>query len=91
MAGVSENERDSSADCKLIFGEGVGDRVFFFNCNIAVLCGIEHLAALLAFDKFDVVLSGNDFNDGMFADVSHFGECEWYGFCPSPESLSILF
>ena len=59
---------------ELFFGWGFG--CFFFDCHVIILNGIKYFAAVLAFNEFDIVLAGDNFDDGMFAGGSHcFGEC----------------
>jgi hypothetical protein len=70
----------------------IRESFFFLDRNVDILCGIKDFAALLTLNKFDIVLAGDNFDDGMFAGGSHwFGECEWYGFCPSSMTLSTPF
>ena len=70
----------------------VGEGLFLFYGDVYILCGIKDFAALLALNKFDVVLSGDDFDDGMFTGGGHWlGRVEWYGFCPSARCLSTPF
>jgi hypothetical protein len=52
----------------LVVCEGIGEGFFLFDGDVAILCRIKYFAALLAFNKFSVFLSGDDFDDGMFAD-----------------------
>jgi hypothetical protein len=49
----------------------VGERVFLFDGDVDILSGIKNFSALLALNEFDIVLAGDDFDDGMFADGSH--------------------
>jgi hypothetical protein len=49
----------------------VGERVFLFDGDVDILCGIKDFSALLALNEFNIVLAGDDFDDGMFADGSH--------------------
>jgi hypothetical protein len=49
----------------------IRESFFFLDGNVYILCGIKDFAALLALNKFDIVLAGDDFDDGMFAGGSH--------------------
>jgi hypothetical protein len=50
--------------------------LFLFEGHVAIFSGIKDFPAVLAFNKFYVVLSGDNFDDGMFALGGHrVGEC----------------
>jgi len=68
---ISTDECSTGADCELVLHERIGERLFLFNGDVAILCRIKDFTALLAFNEFYVVLTGDDFDDGMFADGSH--------------------
>jgi hypothetical protein len=55
----------------LVFRKAVGERVFLLDGYVDILCRVKDFAALLALNEFDIVLAGDDFDDGMFADGSH--------------------
>ncbi|HEY4050834.1 MAG TPA: hypothetical protein VGM27_28545 [Acidobacteriaceae bacterium] len=44
-----------------------------FDCHIAELIGIEHLAAIQAFDVLYVLFAGYYANLGVFANIVHLG------------------
>ena len=59
--------------------------VFLLAQNVRELGRVEHLAAHLALDKFNVLLTGDDADLGMFARCGHMG---WIGSSlPSPKHL----
>jgi hypothetical protein len=49
----------------------IGKGFFFFDGDVNILSGIKDFAAFLALNEFDIVLSGDNFDDGMFANGSH--------------------
>jgi hypothetical protein len=71
MDCVSANEYSAGTHHRLVLREVVGERVFFFDGDVDILCGIKDFTAFLALNEFDIVLAGDDFDDGMFADGSH--------------------
>jgi hypothetical protein len=90
MDCASQNEFSAGADRRLVVGGEFGEGGFFFDGDVAVLGRIEDFSTLLTLNKFGVFLAGDYFDNGMFADGSHYGEkkCEWYGFCASADPLS---
>jgi hypothetical protein len=73
MDCVSEGEHAAAAASGLVVVWGVGQGFFLFDGNIAKLCGIKDFSAGLALNEFGVFLSGDDFDDRMFADGGHVG------------------
>jgi hypothetical protein len=71
MDCLSADERCARADNGLVLRARVGEGLFLFNCDVAILCGIKDFAAFLTFYEFDVILAGDNFDDGMFAGGSH--------------------
>jgi hypothetical protein len=49
----------------------IRESFFFLDGNVDILCGIKDFAAFLTLNKFDIVLAGDNFDDGMFAGGSH--------------------
>jgi hypothetical protein len=50
---------------------GLSGLLLLFNRDIAKLCGIKYLAAALAFDELGILVSGDDLDDGVFANSGH--------------------
>jgi hypothetical protein len=71
MDCVSADERRAGAHYRLVLREVVGQGFFLFDGDVDILCGIKDFTAFLAFNEFDIVLAGDDFDDGMFANGSH--------------------
>jgi hypothetical protein len=74
MDCASQDEFAAGADGRLVVCGNLGEGGFLFDGDIAVLGRIEDFSALLTLNKFGVFLSGDDFDNGMFADGGHFGE-----------------
>jgi hypothetical protein len=55
--------------CRSVLVDVGGD--LFFDGDVVVLDGVEDLAAVLALDELDVVLAGDNFDNGVFARRSH--------------------
>ncbi len=64
-------DRDSTHECAaadrglvcLVVWPGFG----LLYSDVIKLCRIKYFPAVLALDEFDIVLAGDDFDDGMFA------------------------
>jgi hypothetical protein len=69
----AKDELAAGADGSLIVGGTLGEGSFFLDGDVAVLGGIEDFSALLTLDEFGVILAGDDFDNGMFADGGHLG------------------
>jgi hypothetical protein len=95
MDCVSEGEYAAAAAgglAVLIVFWSVGQSLFFLDGDVAKLCGIKYFSAGLALNEFGVFLSGDNFDYRVFAGGGHGGwGGEWYGFCPSPTTLSTKF
>jgi len=72
MACLSTDEC-AAAYHGLVFGWSFIPGFGLFDSDIAKLCRIKYLSAALALNKFGIVLTGDDFDDGMFALWGH----EW--------------
>ncbi len=71
MDCASENECCAGADGELIVFERIGEGFFLFDGDVAIFRRIKDFATLLAFNELDVVLAGDNFDDGMFAGDGH--------------------
>lgn len=48
-----------------------------FDGHVFILDGVEDLSTVLAFDEFSIFLTGDDFDDGVFARRGHDGCVGW--------------
>jgi hypothetical protein len=71
---AAKDELAAGADGSLVVGGTLGERGLFFDGDVAVLGRVEDLSALLTLNEFGVILAGDDFDNGMFADGGHYGE-----------------
>jgi hypothetical protein len=73
---LSEDERAAGAAGGLGVVLIVVQGLFLFDCDVTKLCGIKDFSAGLTLNKLDIFLSGDDFDDGVFARGGHVG---WEG------------
>src|ERR1700733_1782155 len=69
----AKDELAAGTDGSLIVGGTLGEGSLFLDGDVAVLGRIEALSALLPLDELGVILAGDDFDNGMFADGGHLG------------------
>lgn len=70
---AAKDELAAGADGSLVVGGTLGEGSLFLDGDVAVFGRIEDLSALLTLDEFGVILAGDDFDNGMFADGGHLG------------------